>query len=59
MNDGDCLEVNDPIATIDLITLTFRDHQGDYLLNLGMFFVTLVLDYVLLQKDDKEEFFKS
>ena len=57
MNDGGCLEVNNP--TIDVITLTFRDHQGlgDYLLNLGMFVVTLVLDYVTLPKALKEEFF--
>jgi len=46
MNDGGCLEVDDP--TIDQITLTFRDHQGDYLLSLERFTVTLVLDYVIL-----------
>ena len=55
MNDGGCLEVDDP--TIDQITLTFRDHQGDYLLSLERFVVTLVLDYVILPKEDKEEFF--
>ena len=47
--------MDDP--TIDQITLTFRDHQGDYLLSLERFAVTLVLDYVILPKEDKEEFF--
>ena len=55
MNDGGCLEVTDP--TIDLITLTFKDQDGDYLLNLTMFVVTFVLDYVVLPKEQKEEFF--
>ena len=55
MNDGGCLQVDDP--TIDLVTLTFRDEQGDYLLSLYNFVVTLVLDYVSLPKPEKEEFF--
>ena len=55
MNDGGCLQVDDP--TIDLVTLTFRDHQGDYLLSLAQFVVTIVLDYVLLPKQEKPEFF--
>ena len=55
MNDGGCLQVDDP--TIDLVTLTFRDQQGDYLLSLYNFVVTLVLDYVSLPKPEKEEFF--
>ena len=55
MNDGGCLEVDDP--TIDLITLAFKDQDGDPLFNLGLFVVTLVLDYVALPKEEKEEFF--
>ena len=55
MNDGGCLAVDDP--TIDLITLAFKDQDGDPLFNLGLFVVTLVLDYVALPKEEKEEFF--
>ena len=55
MNDGGCLEVNDP--TIDLITLGFKDQDGDHLLNLSLFVVTLILDYAVLPKEEKEEFF--
>jgi hypothetical protein len=55
MNDGGCLQVDDP--TIDLVTLSFRDHQGDYLLSLAQFVVTFVLDYVLIPKQEKPEFF--
>ena len=55
MNDGGCLQVDDP--TIDLVTLTFRDQQGDYLLSLFQFVVTLVMDYASLPKPEKEEFF--
>ena len=55
MNDGGCLQVDDP--TIDLVTLTFRDHQGDNLLSLAQFVVTFVLDYVLIPKQEKPEFF--
>ena len=47
--------MNDPM--IDLITLTFKGHREDYLLNLGMFVVTIVLDYVVLLKEEKEQFF--
>ena len=35
MNDGGCLEVNDP--TIDLVTLAFKNQDGDLLYSLGKF----------------------
>ena len=55
MNDGGCLEVTDP--TIDLITLSFKDQDGDPLYSLMDFVVTLVMDYVTVPKEEKEEFF--
>jgi len=54
-NDGGCLQVDDP--TIDLVNLVFRDHHGDHLLSLRRFVVTLVMDYVVLPKEEKPEFF--
>ena len=54
-NDGGCLQVDDP--TIDWVNLVFRDHHGDHLLSLRRFIVTLVMDYVILPKEEKPEFF--